>query len=404
MSDVGWFILFLVVFLLYACLSSDVQFSRGVVVSTQDFESCDAGSIPAGRFLFCFFQGWGGVLLYIKMNKVNAGWILCDYPFMNHLLKDSDVRPDGMNFVFDPYNNQNKEFTRSDLALLFSTYGLDGIEIHNFELYRHAFVHSSYRTRVHINTWKQSGRVYCKPRPPDCMELVSFDNERMEFLGDGILESVVKFYLYRRFPISEPEFLNTSKISLVKNTSIGNLVLEMGLNQWYILSKQSEKDGIRTESRILGCLFEAFVGAIFLDFEHEQKGFCMAQRFIESVFDVHGAWLSKLADVNYKNKIQIWVQKEFKVVPTYKIMEDYNRAEGYHMGLYICVRCPEETPFRNLSKHSISHFASLTDIHIHLKRTGYVCILVTTSVHKSKPDAEQTVADKAYQILSIFPR
>jgi dsRNA-specific ribonuclease len=323
---------------------------------------------------------------------------------MNQLLKDSDVHPVGNSFVFDPYNNQNKEITREELGQIFSKYGLDGVAIHNFDLYRHVFIHSSYRTRAHMPVWQKSDRVYCKPRPPDCMELVSYDNERMEFLGDGILESVVKFYLYRRFPIAEPEFLNTSKISLVKNTSIGNLVLEMGMNQWYILSKQAEKDGIRTEARILGCLFEAFVAAIFLDFEHEHNGFCMAQRFIEAVFDTHGAWLSKLADVNYKNKIQIWVQKEFKVVPTYKIMEDYNRAEGYHIGLYICVRCPEEVPFRALTKHTISQFASLTDIHFHLKRSGYVCILVSTSVHKSKPDAEQNAADKAYQILSILPR
>jgi dsRNA-specific ribonuclease len=323
---------------------------------------------------------------------------------MNHILKDIDVHQTGTQFVFDPYNNQNKELTREDLNHLFQTYGLSGVSIHNFDLYQHAFIHSSYRVRPNLPIWKQSGRVYCKPRPPDCMELVTYDNERMEFLGDGILESVVKFYLYRRFPIAEPEFLNTSKISLVKNTSIGNLVLEMGMHQWYILSKQAEKDGIRTDPRTLGCLFESFVGAIFLDFEHEQKGFCMAQRFIEAVFDMHGAWLAKIADVNYKNKIQIWVQKEFKVVPTYRIMEDYNRADGYHMGLYICIRCPEEIPFRTLRKHSISNFQSLNDIHFYLKRNSYVCILVTSCIHKSKPDAEQGVANKAYQILSGMPR
>ena len=130
----------------------------------------------------------------------------------------------------------------------------------------------------------------------------------------------------------------------------------------------------------------------------------MAQRFIEAVFDIHGAWLSKLADVNYKNKIQIWVQKEFKVVPTYKLMEDYNRAEGYHIGLYICVRCPEDVPFRQLVKQPISHFPSLTDIHFYLKRSKYICILVATSIHKSKPDAEQNVADRAYQLLAAMPR
>lgn len=330
---------------------------------------------------------------------------------MNAILKEADAKQVNGVFEFDPYNNHNIEFTQEDLTDIFHTYGLSGVCIHNIDLYKHAFVHSSYRTRPEYSTWSKSDRIYCKPRPPDCMELVPYDNERMEFLGDGVLECIVKYYLYRRFPIAEPEFLNTSKISLVKNITIGNLIIEMGLNRWYILSKQSEKDGVRTDAKILGCLFEAFVGAIFLDFNHTDRtdeyagcGFQMASRFIEAVFDKHGAWLAKIADVNYKNRIQIWIQKEFRVVPEYQLMEEYNRENGYHIGLYISVRCSDDIPFRKRVKTHVSQFTRLSQIHMHIKQHGYICMLVVTSIHKSKPEAEQDAANKAFQYMSQIPR
>ena len=109
----------------------------------------------------------------------------------------------------------------------------------------------------------------------------------------------------------------TILISLVKNESIGTLVLEMGLDKWLIVSKHSEK--IRTDLTSLGGLFEAFIGAIFLDFNHlsiqdtngwfdtvfsSGPGFQMAQIFIESVFRKHDAWLMKMSESeNYKTLI-----------------------------------------------------------------------------------------------------
>ena len=60
--------------------------------------------------------------------------------------------------------------------------------------------------------------------------------------------------------------LTEKKIALVKNESIGKMVYEMGINKWYILSKNAEEKKTRTNLKKLGCLFEAFLGALFLDF------------------------------------------------------------------------------------------------------------------------------------------
>ena len=90
-------------------------------------------------------------------------------------------------------------------------------------------------------------------------------NERLEFLGDGILEAIVKYYLYRRFPKENEGFMTEKKIALVKNEAIGRLAYEMRLNKWLVISRHAEEKKTRTNLKKLGCLFEAFLGALFLD-------------------------------------------------------------------------------------------------------------------------------------------
>ena len=131
------------------------------------------------------------------------------------------------------------------------------------------------------------------------MTLKTKSNERLEFLGDGILEAITKYYLYRRFPKENEGFMTEKKIALVKNESIGKMAYEMGLNKWYIMSANAEEKKTRTNLKKLGCLFEAFLGALFLDYnkiqiKDEEKwfgnlfvtgpGFQMAQIFVETVF------------------------------------------------------------------------------------------------------------------------
>ena len=70
-------------------------------------------------------------------------------------------------------------------------------------------------------------------RPDDCLSLKTKSNERLEFLGDGVLECITKYYLYRRFPKENEGFMTEKKIALVKNEHIGRLAYEMGLHKWY---------------------------------------------------------------------------------------------------------------------------------------------------------------------------
>ena len=83
-------------------------------------------------------------------------------------------------------------------------------------------------------------------KPENCLDLKQKSNERLEFIGDGVLELITKYYLYRRFPKADEGFMTEKKIALVKNEHIGRLAYEMGLHNFYIISRHAEEKNIRT--------------------------------------------------------------------------------------------------------------------------------------------------------------
>ena len=238
------------------------------------------------------------------------------------LLQDGDINKNQDELIFDPYNPNNKKITESQVCDILKKYGVPD-KVHNFKLYTRAFVHRSYVKRPHLENM-ENGITLVK-QPHNCMNLKTKSNERLEFLGDGVLELITKYYLYRRFPKENEGFMTEKKIALVKNESIGRMAYEMGLNKWYVISKNAEEKKTRTNLKKLGCLFESFLGALFLDFnkisiKDEGKwfenvfvtgpGFQIAQTFVENIFETHVNWTELLeTDDNYKNILQVMVQK-----------------------------------------------------------------------------------------------
>ena len=302
--------------------------------------------------------------------------------------------------MFNPFNPLNTEITLNDVQSILTKYGVH-YEIYNLLLYKRAFVHSSYTTKTVLDTAEDPNMIIECPK--DCLPLHSKSNERLEFLGDGVLELVTKYYLYRRFPKANEGFMTEKKIAIVKNEAIGKIALEMGLNKWLILSKHAEEKNIRNNLKKLGCLFEAFIGALFLDVNkitihdeakwfshvfHCGPGFQMAQTFIESIFEQHIDWTDLIMnDDNYKNILQVKIQKEFKVTPHYVEMENDVENE-YKMGVYLCVG--QNIHDCNLNDALNDHLNSFQPIHQYIETHGGKIILFLGSAkHKIKRKAEQ---------------
>ena len=331
---------------------------------------------------------------------------------MKSIVNDGDVLKEEGDLIFDPYNHNNFEITKTQVQKILETYGVVG-KVHNFNLYKRAFIHRSYVKRPFQENTKNG--IIIVDKPSDCLRLRTKSNERLEFLGDGILECITKYYLYRRFPKENEGFMTEKKIALVKNESIGKMVYEMGLNKWYIISKNAEEKKTRTNLKKLGCLFEAFLGALFLDFNKIDikdedgwfkntfltgPGFQMAQIFVESIFDKHVNWIDLLQhNDNYKNILQVKLQKSFKVTPIYMEITPQDEETGYHMGVHLCINYMVHE-VRNMKPQIYKTFNSFESIHRYLETNNGVFILLGESKHKIKKKAEQMACKLALESIS----
>ena len=151
---------------------------------------------------------------------------------------DDDIIKSEDGLIFNPYNPLNVKITLSEVQSILAKYNIP-TTVNNVALYERAFVHRSYTKRPNFENIQQ--KITIVGRPSDCMPLSSKSNERLEFLGDGVLECITKYYLYRRFPKENEGFMTEKKIAIVKNEAIGKIALEMGLHKWLILSKHAEE-------------------------------------------------------------------------------------------------------------------------------------------------------------------
>ena len=328
------------------------------------------------------------------------------------ILHDDDIIKSEEGLIFNPYNPLNTEITLNEVQSILTKYGIPPI-VNNIQLYRRAFVHRSYTKRPKFENMEQN--IIILERPNDCLPLSTKSNERLEFLGDGILELVTKYYLYRRFPKENEGFMTEKKIAIVKNEAIGRIAYEMGIYKWLILSKHAEEKKIRTNLKKLGCLFESFLGALFLDFNkinvHDEDGwfqnvfvtgpgFQMAQKFVENIFEKHIDWIALIQnDDNYKNILQVKIQKEFKVTPHYLEIK-HDLEEGYKMGVYLCIG----QPVYNLTHNDaipINELKTFKNIQTYLQQHNKIFLFLGEGQHKIKRKAEQIACNEALQVLNI---
>ena len=299
-----------------------------------------------------------------------------------------------MEELYNPYNDKNIEISNENIKQLLASFNIF-YTINNIDLFKRAFIHRSYVNDHDIKVVQ---------RPYNCLELKKISNERLEFLGDGILECITKFYLYKRFPDADEGFMTEKKISLVKNDHIGKLAYKLGLNKWYIISKNAEEKKIRSNYKKLGCLFEAFLGSLFLD-SNQMKiddssrlfsnyfscgpGFQICQLFIESIFDKIVDWNEILEnDDNFKNIFQVKIQKEFKKTPEYIILNQDEELR-YTMGVYLCLG-----DIHGLKPENAVPFEDIKTFE-NIKKYNHTFIFFGSGTHKIKKKAEQIACFEA---------
>jgi ribonuclease-3 len=158
------------------------------------------------------------------------------------------------------------------------------------------------------------------------------NNERLEFLGDAVLELIVTEYLYKHFKKSEGELTNL-RSALVNGEKLSQLAKKFSFGDYLKLSKGEEKSGGKEKQVILASAFEAFLGAFYLE-----KGLEPVRKFIEKELISDLPTLIKNgAYIDPKTRFQEIVQEHFGVTPFYKVLKeegpDHNKT--FTVGVYI---------------------------------------------------------------------
>ncbi|MBD3162260.1 MAG: ribonuclease III [Candidatus Eisenbacteria bacterium] len=143
-------------------------------------------------------------------------------------------------------------------------------------------------------------------------------NERLEFLGDSVLELIVIEHLYRSFPLDREGELTKKKSLLVSKGVLATRAEQMGLGEFVLLSDSERDSGGAERASILADSFEAVVGAIYLD-----RGIRRARRFVEThLLATATTILEDRAHLNFKSLLQEYVQAKHKTHPRYRVVSE----------------------------------------------------------------------------------
>jgi len=182
----------------------------------------------------------------------------------------------------------------------------------NKDLLRQAFIHRSY-----LNENPNMGLEH---------------NERLEFLGDAVLELVVTEYMYRKYDNPEGE-LTSWRAALVNSKMLSFVAENLSFNDFILLSKGEAQDIGRARQYILANAVESLIGAIFMDL-----GMKEAEKFIDKhILSQLPAILEKKLYRDPKSYLQELVQEKYGITPTYEVLEESgpDHAKIFIVGVYI---------------------------------------------------------------------
>ncbi len=169
------------------------------------------------------------------------------------------------------------------------------IEYRNKALIEQAFIHSSY-----VNEHKAA----------------KGDNERLEFMGDAVLQIWISTKLFKIEPPLSEGKMTTKRANLVCEKALATYVREFGLNRFLKLGAGEEKTGGRNRDSVIADMFEAFIGAVYID-----TGMANVSKLLEILINKHIHTYEEEDEIDYKTKLQEYVQADSRKSIVYEIKE-----------------------------------------------------------------------------------
>ncbi len=169
-------------------------------------------------------------------------------------------------------------------------------------------------------------------------------NERLELLGDAVLELIVTEYLYDRFKTEDEGTLSQKRAILVSRLVLGKIAAELRLGDFLLLNKGEEKTGGRTRPSNLANLFEAVLGAVYLD-----GGYEPAKEFVYAyLLKRADELLAQESNFNYKSALLEYAQAKGLGVPTYRVLKE--TGPDHKKEFFVSAELPDKRSARGSGK------------------------------------------------------
>lgn len=195
-----------------------------------------------------------------------------------------------------------------------------GIAFHNESLLKEAMTHRSYLNEHPHWPWGQ--------------------NERLEYLGDAVLELVVSRFLFEKFAEFPEGKLTSLRAALVNYRMLSKVASDISLDRFVLMSKGEAKDSVKAKEIIMANAMEALIGAVYLD-----QGYDIAGKFIEKFVMVHLDEVLHLGlDKDPKSLLQEVAQEKEKITPTYRVLKEEgpDHKRTFYVGVFFDERLIEK--------------------------------------------------------------
>jgi len=184
---------------------------------------------------------------------------------------------------------------------------------------------------------------------------VPINNERLEYLGDAILSSIVAEYLYTKYPYHDEGFLTKMRSKIVKRDTLNEIASKMGVDVLL-----NEFNSTHLSKSMLGNALEALIGAVYLEFGYKWTSRFVINKILRNYLDIHE--LENLDD-NYKSRLLEWSQKTGKEVG-YEVVEKFKHDNRDRYKVAVVVDGKQLATGEDFNKKSAEQMASERALHI----------------------------------------
>jgi ribonuclease III len=208
------------------------------------------------------------------------------------------------------------------------------------------------------------------------------NNERLEFLGDAVLSTIVGEYLFKKYPNCDEGFLTKMRSKIVKRNSLDTIADKMGLDMYL-----AHYNATRLSKSMLGNALEALVGAVYIEMGYERTKKFVIKKILRKYLDIHEL---EVYDDNFKSQLLEWCQKNGKVID-YKVMAKYKseKRDKFKVAVFIDnVKLGTADDFNKKSAEQLASERAMAQLGIHTNG-GAVPTYNPSTVHAAQEEEEE---------------